>query len=168
MTEPSLRQQLARSVLQRSKVVSSYPVPMHVVVRLVYAMGDQHEVAYLDAHSLGTTGKLSGQITIFTERHLHVADYVGVSADGFEEDGTVTVTTIPRRLLQKLEIAAVEGTQLNHHDDWTGGSLVGSWWPGALTLTYQGHPKPITIGRGRGNKENILPLHATLLNDLIG
>jgi hypothetical protein len=74
-------------------------------------------VAYLDAHSLGTIGELSGQITVITDRHVHIADYEGVSTDGFEEGGTATVTTLPRRALRKLEIAPVEGTRLNQHDD---------------------------------------------------
>ncbi|MCF6733685.1 hypothetical protein E9565_00590 [Blastococcus sp. KM273129] len=101
----------------------------------------------------------------FTERLVHVVDFTDVPRDGFEEGGSVVVTTVSRDALLKVEIAPVKGTTLNRNEDWAGGSLGGDWWPGAATLTYDGLPSPVTIPQGR-RPEDFLALHRALLDDL--
>jgi hypothetical protein len=151
-----------RALHQLAQSALGFFPPVHLVVRLAYALGPDRDVAYFDGKLEGSVGAtITGRIIALTKRLIHIVDFADVPrGEDADEGGQVTVITLARTNLAKVEIPASR-----NHENWSGGWLGESRWPGELALTYEGYPQPIVLP-GRRSATALFALHAGLLDDL--
>lgn len=145
--------------------------PGHVLQRLasVLALSEVRWVESSLNHEAGLT--MSGEILVFTERHLARVVMDGISADrrfqSAREPGSTTAAVFPRRTLRSLEMLHAEDDYTNSAAAWSDSSADVEWpFRAELTLTYEGALGRIRLPLAYTDTQDLNDLIPSLLDDL--
>jgi hypothetical protein len=159
--------EIARQVNQRVRnALGSDVVPLHLIRRLAYLLADQ-QIVYVDSHFAEGAAGLRARVVVFSDSVVAIGDTAWIEPPGHPNDSTVTV--VARSSLQRLDIAPVEGEEMNRDGDWTPPSFPDSTWPlrGATVLTYRELEEPLIVPRaGAFGREDFMAFLPSLLEDL--
>lgn len=155
---------VARTLNTRVTNIAGRMLPVHVLVRLAYALGAD-EVIYLDANTEGNSDNVTGDLVAYTERLVVVGRMEGLSRDPLvgPDTGRMALSVVPRHALLRLDFS--HGDRVSSSAAWA--PREDPQWPpfGRVSLTYAGLEHAVVLPQGP-EPEDFLSFYPSLLDDL--